>query len=107
MKKKLPKKWCIIITNSIENTETIVKWYADKTGSKTDQFDLTIGNFFTIDEESHTYNGWMHHAPDRREGFEEITFEEFNRLVLNITVKPETPEDYSYLITFFKERNII
>ena len=79
--KELPKKWCITTTK--ESNDVLCDWYLKYNNSK--YLDRSIGNHFCMDGK--TLTGWMYHAPERKNGYTEISFEDFQRLVLGINVE--------------------
>ena len=81
----LPEKWCI--TTTLESQNIIFDWLLENTNWKKSG-DLTIGNHYCIDKDK--CSGWMHFAPDRKIGYMEITFDQFQKYVLKVEVKEET-----------------
>lgn len=71
----LPKRWCITTTK--ESNDIIVDYFNTNRYIKPD---TTIGNYYCVDENG--VHGWMHWEPKGKEGYTEITFEQFKKYVL-------------------------
>lgn len=82
----LPEKWYIKTTE--ESNDTICDWY-DTFDHYTDR---SLGNFYRNDNGELT--GWMYYVPERVEGFTEISFETFKKLILNKKDMNKLPEEY-------------
>lgn len=86
---ELPKRWCFTTTK--ETMSIFTKWldkeYNKPTGNR------RIGNFYCIDSESKSFSGWMYFAGEQyKRGYQEISFEQFERWVLKKEVKPKETE---------------
>lgn len=76
----LPEKWCFTTTE--KSHKIFIDWYIDKYKKIRGSFNTTIGNHYCINEKNNTEQGWMYFAPERKEGYTEITFEQFKKYVL-------------------------
>lgn len=103
----LPKKWCIQLNK--KNREVILQWCDDNwlLGDKS-SYKTLIGNYYIHSDnpEPSETNGYKRGTGSffKADNYTEITFEEFEKYVLNKT--PETKEDMSYLIKVLKRCNI-
>lgn len=90
MKKKLPSEWCVRVE---ENSHPLIvhEWRKNLPG-RTGTGNWKNAGFIT-------FSGY--HDFERPAGHQEITLKEFKLLVLK-----EKPDDYTYLIDFFKKLNI-
>lgn len=90
MKKKLPSEWCVRVE---ENSHPLIvhEWRKNLPG-RTGTRNWKNAGFIT-------FSGY--HDFERPAGHQEITLKEFKLLVLK-----EKPDDYTYLIDFFKKLNI-
>jgi hypothetical protein len=87
----LPEKWCI------KNTDLCIFDKINKIGFNSIYSGNSINKYyFIIDEKIDCEN----HAP---EGYIEITFEQFERYVLNKNESTNNKDDYSYLIKLLKQ----
>lgn len=81
MLEKLPELFCITTTK--ESNDTISK-YIGYHG------DRTIGNHYCFERNKlPDYRGWMYYASERKNGYTEISFDDFKRLVLGETINNE------------------
>lgn len=83
MRDKLPEKWCI--TSTKENVEVIEDYFQQLKPSI--GRDSSIGNHHCVD--GHQYGGYMYFASYKKNGYDELTFEEFKILVLKETIQYE------------------
>lgn len=94
----LPEKWCITTTE--ESQDEIFDWLEKNTNwnSKNISIDLTIGNHYCINKNICT--AWMYFAPERKKGYTEITFEQFQKYVLKEEADTNwTPQAGDWVIT--------
>lgn len=84
--KELPNKWCFTTTK--ESQDVFLNWYFNKKyGGRISGIDISIGNHYCVDVINDKIEGWMYYAPERKNGYTEISFEDFQRLVLGINVE--------------------
>lgn len=105
---ELPEKWFIIPTT--ENIESLGKWRTNGHFDWIDKPNYRIMHAGFNDVKGYAINitasSHFHYLKYLKE-CTEITFEEFQRLVLEITpTEPEKSEDLSYLIALFQKFNI-
>lgn len=75
----LPQKWCITTTK--ENQKIVIDWLNKNTNWKNGfNTDISIGNHYCINGTN--CQGWMYFAPERKNGYFEITTEQFKQYVL-------------------------
>lgn len=83
--KELPDKWCFTTTE--KSSEVFLNWYIKTWRNNRTDFDKYVGNHYCFDVINDKSQGWMYYAPERKEGYTEISFEDFQRLVLGINVE--------------------
>ena len=93
MTNKLPKEWCIKVTE--ENLEVLNEWRTHHTLTENQ-----IGGFLLYPGCENAVGYYVEETI-----FSQISFDEFKKYVLNQEVV-EIQEDYSYLNELFKKLNI-
>lgn len=84
--RELPNKWCFTTTE--KSHKVFLEWYFNKKHKETKGgVDTSVGNHYCFDVKNDKFQGWMYYAPERKNGYTEITFEDFQRLVLKENVE--------------------
>lgn len=95
--KKLPEKWSVIITE--QNREVLEKYRSKlpKVGTETCLDEDALGKWLISDLKYTSYMYWGCETGGP-ENYTEISFEDFETLVLGKTPKITPKEDYTYLV---------
>lgn len=95
--KKLPEKWSVIITE--QNREVLEKYRSKlpKDGTETCLDEDALGKWLISDLGYSCYMYWGYEISGP-EDYTEISFEDFETLVLGKTPKITPKEDYTYLV---------
>lgn len=95
--KELPEKWAVIITK--QNRKVLEKYRSKlpKAGTETCLDEEALGKWLISDLGYTSYMYWGNDL-DGPEDYTEISFEDFETLVLGKTPTPTPKEDYTYLV---------
>jgi len=90
MREKLPEKWCV----KADNTKIVQKFFLTMPNASSDYVKHKVynGRYFHSALELSRHWARIYSCPVIREGYEELTMEEFKRLVLHIQDNDPIPE---------------
>lgn len=102
--KELPEKWSVIITK--QNCKVLERYRSKlpKAGIETCLDEEALGKWLISDLGYTCYMYWGYES-NGPEDYTEISFEDFETLVLGKTQKPTPKEDYTYLVGLLQTIN--